>query len=217
MGDPAALEAAALAWLRDNAVHRGQWCGSDGLRSALPTMTFGTHRAAAHYASIPNDRDLARDQHISPAIFTARLAATRVYCRTQLAHCDPFFDLDVLMNDFGRDLVEAVVRTCADSIRNTNAFEEMHAETGLSLDAMVAAYPDKLAWLPPVDAHIALREPAMIAALQAAGYDAVAIGGSGETHGEMEWHVLDPMMAVDAVTGVPLPLHADETTPDFAI
>jgi hypothetical protein len=200
-----AYEAAALAWLRQHDVYRGQWCGAGALRTDLPAMTFGTERAAEHYAAIPNDHNLANSQEISPEVFRAKLEVTKVYCRTALGDCDPFFDLDTLLNDFGRDLVDNLVKTCASSIENTNAFEELHTETGMPLKEMVAAYPGGISHLPPMDAYIAMRQPAFIEALIEAGYDAVAIGGAGDTHGEMEWHIWDPALAIDPDTLLPLP------------
>lgn len=206
----AAWEAMATMWLMQNEVFRGQWCGGGALRSELPTMTFGTQQAAELYAGAPNNHILAKGQEIRGEIFMARLAARKVYCRTALADCDPFFDLDVIGNDFGRDVLEAVVAEWGSSATNSNAFEELHEETGLSLHEMVASWPDELPQLPPVDAHLALRVPALVEAIQSAGYDAVAIGGSGATHGQMEWHIFDPSLARDPETGEPLPVFSED-------
>ena len=207
----AAWESMATMWLKQNLVYRGQWCGGGALRSELPAMTFGTLQAAELYAREPNNHSLAKGYDLQAKIFTARLAATKVYCRTALSDCDPFFDLHVIGDDFGREVLEAVVAEWGSSATNSDAFEELHEETGLSLREMVAAWPEELSQLPPVDAHLALRVPALVGAIQAAGYDAVAIGGSGATHGQMEWHIFDPSLARDPESGEPLPVHIDDT------
>jgi hypothetical protein len=206
----AAWEAMATMWLMQNDVYRGQWCGGGALRSELPTMTFGTRQAAELYAGSPNNLALAKDLTLHSEIFTARLAARKVYCRTALADCDPFFDLDLIGEEFGRDVLEAVVAEWGSSATNSNAYEEMHEDTGLSLFEMVARWPNEIPRLPPVDAHLALRVPALIAAIQSAGYDAVAIGGAGATHGQMEWHIFDPSLAKDPETGDPLPVFSED-------
>jgi hypothetical protein len=206
----AAWESMATMWLQQNLVHRGQWCGAGALRSELPAMAFGTRSAANLYAQEPNNRILAKGREQKGEVFTARLAATKVYCRTALAACDPFFDLDVIGEDFGRDVMMAIAEEWGSSATRTGAYEELHAETGMSLDEMLAAWPQTLPQLPPVDAHLALRVPALLEALQDAGYDAVAIGGSGQTQGQMEWHIFDPSLARDPQTGEPLPVFTEE-------
>ncbi|MCE6959275.1 hypothetical protein LAZ40_09440 [Cereibacter sphaeroides] len=203
------LEGEALAVLEGLVVHRGQWCGQEGLRSALPAFAFGSRRAAETYATRPNDRRLASGTGPVPRIFSARLAVTRIYCRTPIADCDPFLDLDGIAEDFGLKVVRALVRDHAEAIEATTGFADLQAGTGLDLAGMLAAWPERIQALPPVEAHLALRTPEFVAALKAQGYDAAAFGGSGETALEMEWHLLDPALARDAETGAPIPLAAD--------
>ena len=206
----------ALAWLDKHTVYRGQWCGCNALRSNLPTFAFGTWNAARIYSKDPNDKDLVCKQVLSPQIFEARLDVSKIYCATELEHPDPFFDLSVIECEFGRDITNAVIRDYADSIEDVCAFLELEEQTGLRMILdMAGNWPGSLHWLPPVPGYLALRVPEFTEALQCAGYDAVAIGGSGETSLEMEWHVFDAARAVCPWSGEPLPRYgeAEEETP----
>ena len=197
----------ALDWLDRNTVHRGQYCGSNGLRYDLPTISFGTRRAAEFYAEHPNDSSLALEQKVVPRLFQARLDVSRIYCLTEFEKPDPFFDLDIIAEEFGRHVVIAIIRDYEDAIRNTQAFETLYHQTGFDLLEMVNAWPFANEYLPPVVGHLALRVPEFIDALKTGGYQAVALGGTGETRQEMEWHIFDPDRALDPISGKPLPCH----------
>lgn len=209
MSDPvgnrnAAHEAAALALLDGMTVWRGQWCGEPVLRSALPTITFGSRAAAERYASEPNDRNLARGREVRPVLFEARLDLGRIWCRIAPDDFDPFIDLDAIASEFGREIMLAVVRDCRGQIEETGGYEDLHAETGLDLDGMLEAWTDRIGFLPPVLGHLALRVPEFVEALKAAGYDGVMIGGCGDNALEAEWHIFDPARALDPETGRPI-------------
>ena len=120
---------------------------------------------------------------------------------------DPYIDLDVIGAEFGRDVVLSIVSDAMDAIEDTGGFIDLYEETGLSLIGMIKAWPEQVDRLPPVPAYLALQVDEFVEALKAAGYDAVAIGGSGETALEMEWHIFDASRARCARTGDPLPVH----------
>ena len=204
------FECDALAWLAENTVYRGQWCGCNALRSNLPTFAFGTCDVARIYSEDPNDKDLVRGQSLLPQIFEAKLDVSKIYCVTVLENPDPFIDLDAIGIEFGRDVMNAVIRDYADSIEVTCAFLDLEEKTGLrTILDMAEDWPGSLHWLPPVPGYLALRVPEFIEALQCAGYDAVAIGGSGETALKMEWHVFDAARAVCPQSGEPLPRYGE--------
>lgn len=73
----------------------------------------------------------------------------------------------------------------------------------------IVSYPATLSYLPPLEAYQALREQAFVEALQAAGYDAIAFGGSGATAVTMEWHIFDPELAISPETGQPLAVYRE--------
>lgn len=199
-------EDAARLWLMQNAVYRGQWCGSGGLRSALPTMAFGTIEAARIYAEHPNDDRFAEGREIHAELFEARLIPRKIYARCGIDDHDPFFDLDVIAAEFGREVLRAIVSEHGAAVTETNGYEDLHVQTGLDLEEMIEAWPSGIAHLPPVPGHLALRVPEFVAALQVAGYDAVMLGGCGDNALELEWHIFDPELAVDAISGEPLPV-----------
>lgn len=215
---PKELEQAALDHLVKNSVYRGQWGGERTLRSDLPSFAFGSREAAGIYANEPNDRTLAGDTpNIQPVIHEASLQVSKVYCRTNLEDSDPFFDLDELGEDFGRDIVTFLAEIHADNIEDTQSFLDLQEETGRSLEEMVDAWPLRQERLPCIEAHVALREPGMIEALQKAGYDAVAIGGSGQNAMEMEFHIFDADLAINPVTGAPFGAWQAPEDPDELI
>lgn len=198
------MSAAVRRHLENTTVYRGQWCGSDEIASELPAIAFGSQDAASTYATTPNQVVKARTMEQHPVVFAARLHMERPYCLTRIEHCDPFLDLDIVGEEFGRDVVEALVRDWGEAIENSNAFEEMSADTGRTLDEMVAAWPSSQEQLPPIEAYHAIDTPEFLSALKTAGYDGMAFGGSGETMSEMEWHVFDASQAVSVLSGQPL-------------
>jgi len=204
------FENAALEWLCSNPVYRGQWCSSGALRSDLPTFSFGTRSAAEIYASNPNDQSLMSGIAMSPKIFSAKLAVEKVYCRTSIKDTDPYFDLDMIGEEFGLDVLLSIVSEASPAIEDTGGFADIYDETGLSLIGMVKAWPEHVKQLPPVPAYLALQVPEFVEAVQAAGDDAVAFGGSGETALEMEWHIFDGSKAICAETGLEIGVHTVE-------
>ena len=127
---------------------------------------------------------------VRPLLFEVELRAARPV--TTFDSDDPFFDLDTLGARFGRDVVRALVRDHAASIRQTGSYQELSDTTGMDLGEMVEAWPDRIPTLPPVLAYLALETPDLVAALKAAGHDVVVVGGCGENALETEWHALDP-------------------------
>ena len=104
----------------------------------------------------------------------------------------------------------------ANSIEDTCVFLELEEQTGLrTILDMAENWPGSLHWLPPVPGYFALRVSEFIKALQCARYDSAAIGGSGETALEMEWHVFDAARAVYLCSGESLPRYeeVEEETP----
>lgn len=176
-------------------VWRGQIEGAGEVRSVLPTTTYGSREAASLYAMQANDRSLARpgDQ---PFVMPAVLRPRRVFAAAMPDDADPFVDLDVILACLGRSAAERLARELSGHIQDTNAFEELSAETGMDDPAeMVGLWPGTVQRLPCVLMHEALRLEWFADTLREAGYDAVLIGGSGETALELEWHVLDPAIA----------------------
>jgi hypothetical protein len=202
--EPDAKQRAALEYLAKTPVFRGQWCGGQGLRSNLPSFAFGSREAAETYATDPNDRTLAEGQTPEPVLFEAKLNVSQIYCKTSLKNCDPFFDLDVLGAEFGREVIEAICEAKGGAAENTQGYMDLEEETGRTLTEMVAAWPEDQDRLPPIDAYLALDVPELAQAMQAAGYDGVGFGGTGTTTMEMEWHIFDPDLAISVETGEPI-------------
>jgi len=194
----------ALEAIRATTVFRGQWCGADGIRTNLPTISFGTRETAALYASQPNDRSLAAGRILHPRIWEVRLAVQKPYVLIEQDDEDPFFDLDVIALEFGRDVLRAVARDCSAAIQDTGGYDEIHRETGMYLGEMIEAWPERLDRLPPVLGFRALEVPEFVQALKDAGYDSVCLGGFGENSLEHEWHLFDADLAVDVETGEPV-------------
>ena len=203
-------EAAAKKVLEQVTVWRGQWGGEAGLRSALPTIAFGSHAAATIYAHSPNDRTLSAAAP-APQVFEARLTPSRVYARMMPDAGDSFLDLDVVAEDFGDDMVDLLIREFGSHIKDTGSFEHLFSEHGIDLPQMPAAWREgRLPYLPPMQAYLALQQPEFVEALRGAGYDAVLIGGCGMNAREREWHALDPAIIRDPMTGERLPLWSEE-------
>lgn len=206
------FEQAAAASLAATTVWRGQWGAHEGLRSDLPTLAFGSKRTAEGYSANPNDRKLAEGQVIEPRLFEVRLCPGRIYARSETDHPDQFLDLDVIGTEFGRDVVRAIARDWGDAVEQTSAYDEMNHDHGLDLEGMIAAWPEKLHYLPPVPGYLALRVPEFVSALKEAGYDAVMVGGSGANAMEAEFHALDPDIVRDPQTGDPVAVWREEET-----
>lgn len=176
-------------------VWRGQIEGAGEIRSALPATAYGSREAASLYAMQANDRSLAKPGD-EPFVTPAVLRPKRVFAAAMPDDEDPFVDLEVVAVCFGRDTAERLARELAGHVQDTNSFEEISAETGIDDPAeMVRLWPGTVQRLPCVLMHEALRLEWFADTLREAGYDAVLIGGSGETALELEWHVLDPAIA----------------------
>ena len=175
--------------LLESPVWRGQHSGAEQIETRLPTIAFGSREVAKLYALEPNDPD---DDVVRSLLFEARLSPKNPLVTCDPKWVDPFWDLDEIARTFGRDVMEIVAMQCRFSITDTNSYEKLHTETGFYFDEMIAAWPERISHLPPVEVWRALGIPDVTNILRARGHDLVVLGGSGESAGELEWHVLDP-------------------------
>ncbi len=154
-------------------VWRGQIEGAGEVRSVLPATAYGSRETASLYAMHANYRSLARAGD-EPFVMPAVLRPKRIFATATPDDADPFVDLDVIAACFGRDAAERMARELAGHIQDTNAFEEISAETGIDDPAeMVRLWPGSIERLPCVLMHEALRLEWFTDALRDAGYDAV--------------------------------------------
>lgn len=113
-------------------VWRGQIEGAGEVRSVLPATAYGSREAASLYAMHANYRSLARAGD-EPFVMPAVLRPKRIFATATPDDADPFVDLDVIAACFGRDAAERMARELAGHIQDTNAFEEISAETASTI------------------------------------------------------------------------------------
>lgn len=182
---------AALEAIRGLTVWRGQRRGGE-IESMLPTVCFGSRETACVYAESPNDRTIV-EEDVSPVVFAARLAPSKVFAPFGPGDGDPFIDLETINALLGRDAARRICAEAGEAMRNTNAWGDISAETGFD-DLLEAfdAWPEKIPFMPPVLAHEAMRLGWFVDGLRDAGYDAALVGGCGQNALEDEYHALDP-------------------------
>ncbi len=156
--------------------YRGEYGPSiSTISSYLPSVSFGSKRAAEHYATYPNRRG---DAVCIPRVMIARLEIERpVFDKPN----DAFVDLDELEQLFDVSVVNELLIRHIDDISSTGAWENLQAEQASDWLTVMQALCCQMYRL--------LDDPYFIELCLAHGYDGAFYRGSGETLDEVEARV----------------------------
>jgi hypothetical protein len=162
-----------------------------GFHTRLPSISFGTERAARVYAANPND----------PADGHARNPRIRRYLLTisnpiTADPQDPFLDLSAIAERLGHGFAREMALRHAGQIMHTNNWEENFADRFSSVEDLLARDPSALNKL-YLYAYPLLDDPDFIAAARVAGYDGAIYGGVGDNACEPEYRIFDASQAVE--------------------
>jgi hypothetical protein len=170
------------------------------LQSRLGSLSFTNDaKVASVYAEEPNNRTLDA--------WAQAPRVTKVYLRIENPIVDtpddPFIGMDVIEKALGRSEAIRIAKKFAESIENTNNWEERGLDCGYKTVAdFLEKNPDRVGEL-YFDAFNYLDDAEEVAKLKAAGYDGAIHGGSGESADAVEYKVFSPNQVASAysVTG----------------
>jgi hypothetical protein len=161
-----------------------------GFHSRTPnSLTFGTQNAANIYAEKPN---VWTDVPEAPRVTPAHLDVRNPIINNPE---DPFVDLVDLIPKLGDETVRKMALRYADSIQNTNNWEENFAGQYGSVAELLQAEPHRLNEL-YLHAHDLLDDPEFVDAAKAKGFDSAIHMGTGETFDDPEYRIFDPSQFV---------------------
>jgi len=162
-----------------------------GFHTRLPSISFGSKRAAEIYARKPNNRT---------DLFAAR---PRVRCFQITIENpilddpdDPFVDVSLLIEKLGEPFARQMALRHAEHIRHTNNWEEEFSGHFDSVEDLLARAPERLGEL-YMNAYPLLDDPDFIAAAAAAGFDGAIYAGTGENALEAEYRIFSADQALE--------------------
>ena len=164
-------------------VFRGEYGEPEGdsFQSRLPSLSFGTLRAANIYALHPNN---SRDVPVSPRIYPAYLKMERPFLENR---ADTFLDLSVVDDSLGREEALRIARKFSAAIQSTDNWASNFSRGG-SVDMLLQSDPSNVREL-YFDAYALFDDLAEVQRLTKLGYDGAIHIGNGETAFEIEYKV----------------------------
>jgi hypothetical protein len=163
-------------------VYRGEH-GADPkpgeFQTRMPSISFGSKKAATSYAHEPNNRTQDHVAH-SPRVIPAHINIRKPFINDP---DDPFIDLSHIDKTLGHDRAMWVAREFADHVANTQAFNDAcdeHNESHIEPHELLEKHPETMNRL-CVQAYPLLDHPEFIDHLKQAGYDGAVYGGAART------------------------------------
>lgn len=179
-------------------VYRGEHGQIDTTQPALQTLigslSFGTARAASHYAQSPNN-------------YTVMPKAARVYPAYLVINNpiindprDAFMDFSLLEEKVGRDLAVEFFLKNSRWVEHTDNWSRIASEGGFSsVQEFYENCPERMTEL-YTQLWPLLDDPAFIRMLKDKGFDGAIYKGSGETSHETEYRVFDSCSVIYAIS-----------------
>lgn len=175
-------------------VYRGQHSGADGIESRGGAISFGDAATASTYAATPNNKN---DQAIAPAVMPVFLSIKNPIINNP---DDPFIDLWVVEDALGERVATDVAIKHADHIYNTDNWSELSDQYGVeNIESLIKQHPEAIRDL-YLDAYPVFDDPALVAVMQAAGYDGAIHDGNGVSAGKVEYKVFSEDQVRSAIT-----------------
>lgn len=164
----------------------GQTAGC--LRSAVGSYTFSdSEHIAGIYARDPNNQELAAIA-VSPVVLHARLTMRQPLINDP---SDPFVELSLIEETFGRVPATELALRYAHFIENTNNWAENYAGTFSDVQSLLSHDPSALSSLYLL-AYPLLDDPRFVALAKSKGYDGAIHAGYGQGVDDIEYRVFDP-------------------------
>lgn len=159
-------------------------------QSRLGSISFGSAEAASFYALEPNNRN---DRPVAPRVYPVVLSITNPIINNP---DDPFIDLRAIEAALGQEHALRIARKFAHAVQNTNCWEEMSAELGVTtIEEAAQKHPGRL-----MDAYFdvfhLLDDPDEVRLLMEHGFDGAIHIGNGETADELEYRIFDESQAL---------------------
>lgn len=179
-------------------VFRGEHGSIDPARSGLQTLigslSFGTARAASHYAQKPNDDRLTpQASRVYPAYLVIKNPIIN----------DPheaFMEFSHLQSKIGLNLAAEFFLKNAHWIEHTDNWANIASNGGFSnVKEFHENCPDRMSEL-YTQLWPLLDDPAFIKILKEKGFDGAIYQGSGDTSDEAEYRVFDPSSVIYAIS-----------------
>jgi hypothetical protein len=153
------------------------------LHTRLGSISFAREEIATIYAHEPNQRG---DEAIDPRVLSGYLIISNPIVNDG---DDPFFDMAIIEKIFGIDIAISIALKHADSIENTNNWEELSGETGCdSVKEFINLHPDRTKEL-YCDAFSILDDSENVALFRSAGFDGAIHAGNGASACEFEYKI----------------------------
>lgn len=179
-------------------VFRGEHGALDPARSGLQTLlgslSFGTARAASHYAQNPNNLKVKPE---APRVYPAYLVIKNPIIN------DPheaFMEFSHLQSKIGFDLATEFFLKNAHWIEHTDNWGNIASEGGFSdVREFHENCPERMSEL-YTQLWPLLDDPAFIKILKDKGFDGAIYQGSGETLDEPEYRVFDPCSVIYSIS-----------------
>lgn len=150
--------------------------------SRLGSLSFGTARAASHYAMFPN---VIFESAQTPRVIPAFLSLQKPLINRP---DDPFIELSEIAAAIGEKKARQIAFEQHGHITNTNNWTDNIGKRYASVADFLKADRSAIQRL-YLNAYPVLDEPRYVTWFRVAGYDGGIHGGSGETTGEAEYKV----------------------------
>ena len=168
-----------------------------GLQTKLPMITFSNIDTAEVYAASPNDSGLFEFEELAPRIYAGYLSITKPIIDNR---DDPFFELHVIEEAFGRDTAVAQAKEYGSYIEMTNNWCEIRQSTGFySVDDYLAVFPDRVGQL-YFDAYHILDNESFVQLITPVGFDGAIHLGNGESAAEEEYKIMSEHQFISLIS-----------------
>ena len=159
-------------------------------QSRLGALTFGSSRAAKHYALQPNQQD---ELPIAPRIFSSYLSTKNPVMNRPN---DPFVELVEVVLAVGENVTMKIVIEMKYIIEHTNRWcdelEPKYGNFGEYINSVFFQFEDIY-----FNAYNLFDSAEYVDIFRRAGFDGVIHGGSGDTFGEAEYKVFSASQALN--------------------
>lgn len=159
------------------------------IQTRLPSISFGSLKAASLYATKPNNR---ADIIVKPIILSAVIQILNPIINNT---SDCFADFDLLIEKLGSDFMWYIAEKYAEHIYNTDNWQNNYSEYGC-ISTLKSLKPEELGNL-YVDAYVFLDDEEFINHSMKLGFDGAIHIGNGQTYNELEYRIFSEKQILD--------------------